>query len=517
MTIQQLIESPMVAVSSKQHSVTSGGSLVGRVAIMCAIAALPLIVAPAARAQNAVPSAPGPSYPSQSAPSPSAPMPATPQLGDQYSGSVPEQLVPGVLKISLQDAIQRGLRNNLGLLLSGQNLRAARGQRWQELSRLLPNLNTTSYINDSKVDIAEFGFTGFPGLPIPQVIGPFQYFDTRAYVTQSVFDWQAWNGSRAASENVKAAQYTYKDARDLVVLAVGFAYVQAIADQATVDSTTAQVDTAQALYQQASDQVKAGTAPSIDALRAKVELQTQQQALIQAKNDLAIQKLTLARTIGLAPGQQYDLTDKTPYQPLSGLSLDQALKQAYASRSDYQAALAGVRAAEDSRRAAEAEYLPSLSFSADYGLAGTYPNVVTHGVFDVRGTLTVPIFQGNRVHGDVLQATAQLQQARDQLDDLRAQIDSQVRTALLNLDSAEQRVTVTQSSVDLAQQTLTQSRDRFSAGVTDTVEVVQAQQQVASAQQQYISSLYLDNYAKISLARALGVAESGVKQFFEEK
>lgn len=419
--------------------------------------------------------------------------------------------------MSLQDAIQRGLQHNLGLLLSGQSLLAARGQRWQELSRLLPNLNTSTYIDDSKVDIAEFGFSGLPGLPIPAVIGPFQYFDARAYVTQSVFDWQAWNGARAASEKVKAAKYTYKDARDLVVLAVGYAYVQAIADQATVDSTTAQVNTAQALYQQASDQVQAGTSPSIDALRAKVELQTQQQVLIQAKNDLAIQKLTLARTIGLAPGQQFDLTDKTPYQPLAGLSLDQALKQAYASRSDYQAALASVRAAEDSQRAAEAGYLPSLSFSADYGLAGTYPNVASHGVFDIRGTLTVPIFQGNRVHGDVLQAAAQLQQARDQLDDLRAQVDAQVRTALLNLDSAEQRVVVAQSNIDLAEQTLTQSRDRFAAGVTDTVEVVQAQQEVASAQQQYISSLYLDNYAKISLARALGVAESGVKQYFEEK
>lgn len=419
------------------------------------------------------------------------------------------------MKISLQDAIQRGLRTNLGLLLAGQNSRAARGQRWQELSRLLPNVNTSSYINDSKVDLAEFGFSGFPG--IPPVVGPFAYFDARAYVTQSVFDWQALNNERAASQNEKVAQYTYNDARDLVVLAVGYAYVQAIADKATVSATQAQVNTAQALYTQAADQVNAGTSPSIDGLRAKVELQTQQQLLIQAQNDLAIQKLTLARTIGLAPGQEFELTDNTPYQPLTGLTVDEAVNQAYAHRSDYQAALASLRAAEDSRRAAGAGYLPSLSFSADYGLAGTYPNVVTHGIFDVRGTLTVPIFQGGRVHGDVMQADAQLQQSRDQLDNLRAQIDSEVRTALLNLQSAEQRVAVAQSNVGLANETLSQSRDRFAAGVTNTVEVVQAQEQLTSANQQYISSLYLDNYAKISLARALGIAESGVKQFFEEK
>lgn len=471
-----------------------------------------LLVAVSARAQGRAPGAtqePAYSQPPSAAP---ASEPATPQMGAAFSGSVPEQLVPGVLKISLQDAIGRGLRNNLGLLLADQNLRVARGQRWQELSRLLPNLNTSSYMDDSKVDLAEFGFTGFPG--VPSVVGPFAYFDARAYLTQSVFNWEAWQGAHAAAENVKSAHYSYQDARDLVVLAVGFAYVQTIADQATVQATAAQVNTAQALYQQASDQVQAGTAPSIDALRAKVELQTQQQGLIQANNDLAIQKLNLARAIGLAPGQQFELTDDAAYKPLTGISLDEALKQAYASRSDYQAALAGLRAAEDSRRAAEAEYLPSLSFNADYGLAGTYPNVSTRGIFDVRGTLTVPIFQGGRVHGDLLQASARLQQSRQQLDDLRAQIDAQVRTALLNLESAQERVNVAQSNVDLAEQTLAQARDRFAAGVTNTVEVVQAEQQVTSAHQQYISSLYLDNYAKILLARALGLAETGIKQYF---
>lgn len=489
--------------------------MIRRWTVLCAaLAVLPFLAAAPARAQLGSPSRGAMPTFSNSQQNATASVPAPP-LGDAYSGSVPAKLVPGVLKISLQGAIQRGLRHNLGLLLAGQNLRAARGQRWQELSRLLPNLNTSTYINDSKVDLAEFGFSGFSGLPT--VVGPFAYFDSRAYLTQSVFDWQSLNNERAASENAKAAQYTYQDARDLVVLAVGYAYVQAIADKATVTATTAQVNTAQALYQQATDQVNAGTAPSIDALRAKVELQTQEQLLIQAKNDLAIQKLNLGRTIGLAPGQRYELTDNSLYQPLAGLTVDEALRKAYASRSDYQAALARVRAAEDAKKAAQGEYWPSLSFDADYGLAGTYPNVSTRGIFDVRGTLTVPIFQGGRVHGDVMRANAQLQQSRDNLENLRAQIDAQVRTALLNLQSAEQRVAVAKNNVSLAEETLSQSRDRFAAGVTNTVEVVQAQEAVARAHQQYISSLYLDNYAKISLARALGVAETGVKQYFEEK
>jgi outer membrane protein TolC len=438
-----------------------------------------------------------------------------------FSGSVPAKLVPGVLPITLQDAMDRGLKQNLGLLLSGEDVRASRGSRWQQLAALLPNLTTSSYINTSQVDLAEFGFTfKFPpssGITIPSVVGPFTYFDSRAYVTQSIFDWKAINNTRAASESVKSAQSTFKDARDLVILAVGYAYLQAIADEARIETTEAQTKTAQTLYDQASDQVKAGTSPAIDALRAEVELKTRQQRSIQAKNDFAIQKLTLARVIGLAPEQEFELVDKSPYEPFPGLTLEDALKRAYDSRSDYQAALADVRAAEYSLRAAHAEYLPSASFSADYGLAGTIPSLSTHGVFDVRGTLAIPIFQGGRVRGDVLQADAHLAQSRELAENLRVQIDADVRTALLNVESAEQEVVVTESNIDLADQTFVQSQDRFRAGVTDTVEVVQAQEAVASAHESYISSLYRYNYAKISLARAQGMAEEGVKQYFKGK
>ncbi len=442
----------------------------------------------------------------------------TPAAQGAFSGSVPSQLVPGMLQLSLRDAIDRGLKQNLGLLLSGEDVRAARGERWKQLSALLPNLTTSTYMNDSKVDLAEFGFSfKFPGITIPTIVGPFQYFDTRAYLTQSVFDWKAINTSRSASESAKSAQSTYKDARDLVVLAVGYTYLQAIADEARTETADAQLKTAQALYNQAADQVKAGTSPAIDGLRAQVEMKSRQQQLIQSRNDFAIQKLTLARVIGLAPGQEFELTDKSPYQPFAGLTVDDALKRAYESRSDYQAALADVRASEYSRKAAEAGYMPSLSFSADYGLAGTYPSVSTHGVFDVRGTLAIPIFQGGKVHGDMLEASARLEQSRERAENLRAQIDSDVRTALLNVQSAEEEVAVTQSNIDLADQTLAQSEDRFRAGVTDTVEVVQAQEAVASAHESYISSLYQDNYAKISLARALGLAEEGVKEYFKGK
>ncbi len=453
----------------------------------------------------------------QTASAPSSIQLQTPPAGNgsnPFTGSVPTKLVPGVLPLSLQDAIERGLRQNLGLLLSRADTRGARGQRWQELSALLPHVTAAPFAAISKSNLDEIGFGGIPGgPPLPTSIGPFSYFDARAAVTQSLFDWKSISAFRAASESVKSADYSLADARDLVVLAVGGAYLKAIADEARVATDQAQVESAQALFDQANGQVNAGTAADIDALRSKVELQTRQQQLIQARNDLAIQKLMVARVIGLAPGQEFDLTDKSPYQPFIGMTLDEALKRAYDSRSDYRAAMSGVRAAELSHRAALAGYFPSLSFNADIGKAGAHPSDSTQ-VFDVRGTLSIPIFTGGSVQGDVQVANARLEQSRDRLDNLRAQIDSDVRTALLNLQSAEQQVNVARSNIDLADQTLAQSRDRFSAGVTDTVEVVQSQQAVASAHEQFISSLYNYNFAKFSLIRALGIGEQGVKEYF---
>ena len=433
-----------------------------------------------------------------------------------YAGSVPGAPVQGVLPLSLESAIDRGLKQNLGAMLANEDIRAARGERWKQLSALLPNTSVSSYVDGSKVSLAEYGFNfNVPGFNFPSVVGPFGYFDSRFNFSQSLFDWNAIQKTRSSTESLKAAQYTYKDARDLVVLAVGYTYLQGIADEARIETAVAQVKSAQAVYDQASEQVKAGTSPAIDALRAQVELKTRQQQLIQARNDYAIQKLHLARVIGLAPGQEFDLTDKSPYAPLEGITVEEAEAKAYASRSDFQAALAKVRAAQYSRRAATAEHFPTLSASADVGAAGAYNTLQTNGVFDVRGTVNIPIFAGGHTHGDVLQAEAQLRQSREQLENLRSQIDADVRTALLNLESSSEQVLVARDNIDLAQQTLTQSRDRFTAGVTDTVEVVQAEEAVASANENYISSLYNYNYAKISLARALGLAEEGVKEYFK--
>ena len=417
------------------------------------------------------------------------------------------------MPLSFEEALTRGLRNNLGLLLQDDNLLTARGQKWKELSSLLPNLTTSTSENLSQINLSAMGIR-IPG--INPIIGPFGFFDTRAYFSQTIFNYSQLLRERGAAANEQASRYNYKDARDLVVLAVGNAYLQALAGAARVDTAQAQIATAQTLYDRSTDQQKAGVSPAIDTLRAQVELQARQQQLIVARNNYAKQKLALARAIGLPPGQEFNLTDTAPYAPLAASSLEQNLQRAYSMRSDYQAAVQQVRSAERFRNAASAERYPTLTASGNYGDIGLNPGN-SHGSFQVSGSLNIPIFQGGRVHADVLQAEATLRRSRQQLENLRGQIDYEVRTALLDLSAAADQVEVARNSIDLADQTLTQARDRFAAGVADNLEVVQAQESVAQANENYISSLYAHNLAKVELARALGFAEQAVKQYLKSK
>jgi outer membrane protein TolC len=252
---------------------------------------------------------------------------------------------------------------------------------------------------------------------------------------------------------------------------------------------------------------------SIDVLRSQVELQNQRQRLIAAENQLAIDKLTLARVIGLPNGQEFQLMDSVPYAPLAEMTLDQALQQAYATRPDYLSAKEQVRSGELTTQAAAAENYPTLSVYTDFGDAGS-PNFATsHGVFTFQATLNVPIFQGTRVRADKLQTNSALRQRQAELEDLRGKIDDEVRTAFLNLKSSSDLVAVAKSNIDLASQTLKQAQDRFLSGVADNLEVVQAQESVASAEQSYIASVYSYNLAKVSLAQAVGIAEQSALQY----
>ena len=433
-------------------------------------------------------------------------------------GSVAEsKATPGVIPLTFSDAIQRALKHNLSGLLSEYNTVAARGEKWKQLSELLPHVSGDVQETAQKNSLEALGLRGSitPGVSFPKVIGPFSYFDVRASATQRVFDWKSIQQYRAAARSEDASRFNLKDARDLVVLATGNAYLQAIAGAARVDTAQAQVTTAKALYDKAVAQQQAGTSPAIDTLRAQVQYQTRQQQLIAATNDFAKQKLTLARVIGLAPGQEFSLTENSPYEAFPIPEVDDAIRRAYASRSDYKAAAGRVAAARFEYSAARAGYYPSLNFAADYGEIGAVPGDVLP-TFHAVGTLNIPIFEGGKVHSDVLKADASLRQAEAQLADVRGLIDQDVRNAIFDLKSSAELVEVAQSNVKLAEEALTQSRDRFSAGVTDNLEVVQAQEAVASAHESLISSLYSHNLAKVSYARAIGRAEEGVLEYLQK-
>jgi len=429
---------------------------------------------------------------------------------DDFAGSIPQGKVSAVpIELTIDDALDRGLKYNLGLFLSNQTTAEARAARMQSLSELLPNINGTFGEEIQRLNLKSFGLT-FPGFPTS--VGPFGLTATQATGSWNLLNLASIDKYRAAAQTVKAAEFSYHDARDTVVLAVGANYLLVIAQESRLEAAQAQLKTAQALYELAQDQEAAGLAPNIDTLRAKVQLQAQQESLIQVQNDLEKQRIALARVIGLPVRQGFSLVNRVPYAPIPDIALTGAYELALATRPDYKAALAQLQAAELRRASAWKGYLPSVELSGTYGVLGYHPNAMAPN-YSAAATLNIPIFQGGKVQADVKEADAVLKERQAQSDNLKARIEQEVEDSILDLRAAAQQVDVARIGLDFAQQALTQSQDRFAAGVTNNVEVIQAQQQLASANDQYIASLYAHNIAKVLLARSIGNAEQMVKQY----
>jgi outer membrane protein TolC len=406
--------------------------------------------------------------------------------------------------LSLDEAIQRGLKNNLGIILSGTQTESARGQRLSQLQSLLPSVDASGKETVSQIDLPAEGLRikGFP-----TILGPFSYTDVRASLSWSLVDLNSLHNYLAARHNFAAAQLSAEDARELVVLTVGNAYLLVLADETQVSSVEAQVATAKVSLDQAVDNHQAGTAPLLDELRARVDYQTLQQQLIVAENALEKDKLALARTIGLPLAQSFTLTDKAPYAAFDELDVDAAIRQGHLNRKDLAAMVEQTKAAEEQRKAATADRLPTITFNGDYGDIGTTLSH-SHGTGDATGALSVPIFKEFGLRGEAETAQAQLDTARAQLSDKNAQVDADIRDALLDIASAQKQVEVARSSVDLASEALSEAQQRYANGVSDNLAVSQAQQSVAQADNQYVVSLYRHNVAKLSLARALGADEN---------
>jgi outer membrane protein TolC len=439
-----------------------------------------------------------------------------------YAGSVQAvAATPDVKPLSLDDAIRLGIENNLALTLAHLNEQTAEAQKLQLANALLPNTSLHGETGLHQLNLRAAGFSpgvltqfGYPpaeAASIPYIV---KVDSTIGQVnfSQALFTWAGWDVWKAAKANQRAAYYGSQSSRGLVVLNVGTGYLQALAASSQVDYAEALLKTDETLLFQAQEEHKAGTAANLDELRARVQYQTQQLTLIQAQNDFKKAKIALNRQIGVAPEQEIQLTDATPYANLAAVTIEDAKREAYASRQDYQQMRQQILSARLERQAVKHERFPSLSFKGNYGVTGV-SGLIYHGTFTAEGSLTIPIFQEAKFRGDRDVAVAQVDELRSEFNDLTNKIDQQLRDSLFDLQSAAELVRVSRSNVDLATKTLEQSTDRFQAGVDDNLPVVQAQSTLAQAQDQYVRSVYQFNQAKLGLARNLGIIDTQYKNY----
>ena len=434
-----------------------------------------------------------------------APSQASGPTAQSFQGSVTKGEATGQTPdLTLDDAMQRGLKNNLGVILSATQTASARGQRLSQLQSLLPSVDGSFKDTVSQVDLPAEGLR-IPGFPT--IIGPFGFQDLRGSLNWSLVNVASLRNYLAARHNFTSSQLSAEDARDMVVLTVGNAYLLALADESQVSSVEAQVATSKVSLDQAVANHDAGTAPKLDELRAQVDYQSLQQQLIVAKNSFEKDKLALARTIGLPLAQSFNLADKVPYRPFDELDVEATIRQAHANRKDLAAMVEQVKAAEQQRKAATADRFPTLAFNGDYGDIGVNLSH-SHGTGDATGTLSAPLFAEFALRGEAEVAQSTLDTDQAKLSDQNAQVDADIRDALLDIASAQKLVEVARSSMDLANEALKEAQDRYKNGVDDNLAVSQAEQSVAQADNQYVTSLYRHNVAKLSLARAMGAGQS---------
>ena len=429
--------------------------------------------------------------------------PNNPFLGSVSKGTVTSE----PLKLTAADAVQRALVANLGLLLQEESEKGTEGARWRALADLLPNVSAGLRESRQVINLEAYGF------PAPDpIVGPFNVFDARVYVSQPVIDLAALNEKRAADARQAAARFGIRSARDLVVLVTVNLYLETVAAASRVESVRAQQQTADTLLTQAQDLKANGLVAGIDVLRAQVQAQTQRQRVIAAENEYEKSKLQLERAIGIPVGQPITLTDAMPYAAMPAPTIESAVQRALEQRPDYLAARSQVEAARAARKAAMSALLPSLRLDGDWGAIGQTVSAAAN-TYSIAATVRVPVFDAGRTTARRIESESALRQREAELADLQGRIEYQVRAALLDLTAADQQVQAARTNNDLAAQQLQQARDRFASGVAGNLELTQAQEAVAAASESYINALYTHNLAKASLAQSLGIAESAVTTY----
>ena len=437
---------------------------------------------------------------------------------DPFLGSVTAaKATPGVVDISLDEAIAMGLDHNLGLVLQQQTQRATEAETLVAFNALLPEVSAQAQTSVEQIDLVALGFkpaliASFgPNLHFSPIV-KVNYTSAQVNLSQTLFNLSAFELYRTAKEDVRGAALDTLNARGAVILGAGDAYLQALADEAQVANAKALLSSDELLMRQARDKDQAGVATHLDALRAQVQFQAQEETLIQAQVALEKDKIALKRRIGIDPAQKIRLTDPAPFAELAALPLEQAKSIAYGRRKDYLSVLSQIRAMQSERKAVRYQHLPTLSFNGNYGVTGETTGLY-HGTFFAAGNLDFPIFQEAKLRGEREVVDAQLNGLMQRAADLRVAIDGQIRSSMLDVHAADQLVGVARSQVDLAKEEVDQATERFQAGVDDDLRVVQAQAALADAQSSLVNSLRQYNEAKLALARDTGVVETQYKDY----
>jgi outer membrane protein TolC len=445
-----------------------------------------------------------------------------------YYGSVTiVKPTDGVKPLTLDEAIGMGIEHNLALIEAREQEQSVKAQSLESLQTLLPTLTAQADSGAHQINLAALGFSSsllgkaaplFPDLNLSSfsTVVKVNVTDAMVNYSQTLFSLPNIDRYRAEKQAVVAAYFNKQSSRGLVVLTVGNAYLQALALGAQVDNAQALLQADQVLLNQAVAEHQAGTAANLDELRARVQFQTQQQAVISADVNFKKAKIALNREIGLPAEQEIKLTDAAPYADLAVMNIDQAKEIAYRSRQDYQGLQAQIRAAQWQRKAAKWERLPTLDFDGNYGVTGVTGGLY-HGTFVAAGTLSVPIFQEAKFRGDRGVAAANLTNLMQQMASLKEQINRQLRDSLLDVQTATELVRVAQSNVELARKELEQTTERFEAGVDDNLPVVQAQATLANAESNLINTTSQHNQAKLGLARNLGIVDTQYATYLHGK
>lgn len=414
-------------------------------------------------------------------------------------------------RLSLQEAIAKGLQANLAVLVADTRVEEAEGTRMRRLSAaLLPHVRGQSYASFQNRNLRAFGIS-FPG--VPEVAGPFSNYDFRVYADQNVLDVQSYRNWKASERAVEAGKMDYQDARDLIIRSIASLYLNTQAAAARVEAAQSRVNTSNVLFKLANDKHDAGTATGVDVVRARVQLANDQQVLLVQQNQYKQALLALARNLGLSPRTPLELAESLNYKPLTTPQFDTLLTSALQARPDYLSLETQRKGLVEQQGASRARYFPKLSVNGNYGALGRSVGS-TQGTGVIQGQLDVTLFDRDR-NGEAQELASRVKRVDDQIADLRRGIEEEIQAALLNLESASDQVAVAKEGQDLARRELELAQDRFQSGVANNVEVATAQDALARAQENYILAVSSHIDAKFALARAAGGTEKNIGQYLE--